>query len=123
MNHLKKKLKKFYNLLNVVEWLLWEGCTNHTKLFVAVKMLSIKIECNTLCKYFNLIGCLKETNQQKNLVPQDFYEINFFLSKLSLRSRELGYCVKDYLMYYKDTIMDVECKFCGAHIFNPYSRK
>ena len=36
----------FYDLLQAAQRPLWEGCTTHTELSVALKMLSIKTEYN-----------------------------------------------------------------------------
>ena len=44
--------KKFYNMFNAIKGWLWEGCTRHTKLPTAVKMLSIKSDYNAPYGYF-----------------------------------------------------------------------
>ena len=56
-------------MLNDIENSLWEGCIRHIKLFVAVKMLSIKSNYNVHYGYFHeMMKFLKEINLEGNLI-------------------------------------------------------
>jgi len=64
--------QKFYDLLQAAQKPLWPGCTNHTELSFAVRLLTIKSEGNMSQQSFNeMVALLKESHPTNNLVPEE----------------------------------------------------
>ena len=93
---------KFYNMLDATQRPLWLGCTVHTKLSIALKMLNIKFGNNIPHGCFDeIIMLLKEANPKRNLIPPNFYEITKLVSKLSLGQKKRYCCINGYTLFYK----------------------
>ena len=115
--------QKFYDLLHSVQKPLWPGCTDHSELSVAVRLLSIKSEGNILQRSFDQIaGLMKETLPADNTIPQDFYRTKKLVSKLGLTAEKIDCCINGCMLYYGEQSEDKQCKFCGAGRYKPRSR-
>ncbi|PKU62039.1 hypothetical protein MA16_Dca012148 [Dendrobium catenatum] len=115
--------QNFYDLLHAAQQPIWKGCTTHSELSVAVKMLSIKAEYNVARECFNqFIGLLKETNPTDNLIPTDLYRTKKLVSKLGLTYTKIDCCVNGCMLYFKEDIAETVCRHCNAPRFKPKSR-
>ena len=82
--------QKFFDLLKAAERPIWEGCSTHTELSLAVRMLSLKTQYNIPRECFDQFACLiKETSPQQNLAPEDLYRTKNLVSKLGLSSEKI----------------------------------
>jgi len=106
--------KKFYDLLHASQKPLWPGCTNHTKLFVVVRLLTIKSEGNMSQLSFNqTLTLLKETHPAENFIPEDYYRTLKLVSKLGLSAIKIDCCIDGCMLFYSDEDKQLtECKFC-----------
>ena len=65
--------KTFYNMLESAQQSLYEGCTTHSKLSAAMRLLSIKSEHNMSNRCFNdVVHLMQETTPTPNRIPLDF---------------------------------------------------
>ena len=84
-----KESEKFYEMLHAAQQPLWPGCTNHSELSVAVRMMSIKSDNNISQHCFNqFVGLMKEISPPGNLIPSDFYKTKKLVSKLGLSAKK-----------------------------------
>ena len=105
--------QKFYDMLNAAQRPLWMGCTSHTELSVALRMMSIKSDYNTSQGCFDeTMKLLQETNPEGNLVPPNLYETKKLVSKLGLGHKKIDCCLNGCMLYYKDDEGERHCKFC-----------
>jgi len=108
--------QKFYDLLQAAQKPLWPGCTNHTELSFAVRLLTIKSEGNMSQQSFNeMVALLKESHPPNNLVPEDYYRAKKIVSKLGLTAQKIDCCVNGCMLFYTEENLELkEWKFCNA---------
>ena len=115
-----KESEKFYEMLHAAQQPLWPGCTNHSELSVAVRMMSIKSDNNISQHCFNqFMGLMKEISPPGNLIPSDFYKTKKLVSKLGLSAKKIDCCFNGCMLYYKDDESLIDCKFCGHPRYKP----
>ncbi|KAF3664818.1 putative subtilisin-like protease SDD1-like [Capsicum annuum] len=107
------KAKHFYEQLNETSHPLYEG-SMHSKLSVAVRLLSIKSD------YFisqesmdSIIALMNNLNPNKFDLPKDYYTSKKLVSKLGLSSEKIDCCEKGCMLFYKDDATLEYCKFCN----------
>ncbi|KAI0494048.1 hypothetical protein KFK09_024179 [Dendrobium nobile] len=116
--------QKFFELLHSAQKPIWEGCSTHSELSIAVRMLSIKTEYNIPRECFNdVIGLMKETNPADNIIPSDLYRTKKLVSKLGLTATKIDCCINGCMFYYKDDAAEVICRSCNAPRFKQNSGK
>ncbi|KAI0504324.1 hypothetical protein KFK09_015276 [Dendrobium nobile] len=116
--------QKFFELLHSAQKPIWEGCSTHSELSIAVRMLSIKTEYNIPRECFNdVIGLMKETNPADNIIPSDLYRTKKLVSKLGLTATKIDCCINGCMLYYKDDAAEVTCHICNAPRFKQNSGK
>ena len=102
-------------MLHVVQQPLSSGCNDHSELFVAVRLLSVKSEEIFFQKSFDqIIGLMKEIHPLNNVISQAFYRTKKLVSKLSLTTQKIDYCINSCMLYYGENKEDKEYKFCGT---------
>ncbi|XP_072071887.1 uncharacterized protein [Arachis hypogaea] len=123
--------KKFYDLLQSAQRSLFEGCIDHSKLSMAVKILSVKAKGNVSQQILDdFVKATKEVMPKDNLLLSNFYEAKKLVSKLGMESNKIDCCINGCMLYYKeDDIPRKECKFCHsprlgscADIFTPFGQ-
>jgi len=108
-------IQAFFDMLLAADSPLWAGCSNHSELSVAVRMLSIKADYNMPEECFNtLLQLMREIVPPDNRVPLDFYRTKKLVSKLGLGYVKIDCCINGCMLYYKDDENETECKFCGS---------
>ncbi|XP_057445010.1 uncharacterized protein LOC130737272 [Lotus japonicus] len=111
-----KDAQEFYDLLHAAQKPLWPGCTNHTELSTAVRLLTIKSDGNISQRSFNeYMALMKETHPEGNVIPEDYYRAKKIVSKLGLTAKKVDCCDKGCMLFYTDEDMKLKhCKFCGG---------
>lgn len=86
----------------------------HSKLFVAVRLLSIKSDYSISQPGMDsIIGLVNKLNPNKIDLPKDFYMTKKMVSKLRLSSERIDCCEKGCMLFYKDDAALENCKFCN----------
>ena len=94
---------------------MWSGYNDHSKLSIAIKLLSIKSKKNIFQRSFDqIVGLMKETHPLDNVITQDFYKTKKLISKLDLTAQKIDCCINGCILYYVENKKDKECKFCGT---------
>ncbi|XP_059299093.1 uncharacterized protein LOC132051859 isoform X2 [Lycium ferocissimum] len=108
--------KRFYEQLKEASHPLYEGSV-HSKLSVAVRLLSIKSDFSiSQAGMDSIIGLMNELNPNKLDLPKDFYTTKKLVSKLGLSSERIDYCEKGCMLFYKDDATVEYCKFTSLVI-------
>ncbi|XP_075091894.1 uncharacterized protein LOC107830110 [Nicotiana tabacum] len=105
--------KRFYEQLKEASRPLYEG-SMHSKLSVAVRLLSIKSDSSiSQAGMDSIIGLMNELNMNKIDLPKDFYTAKKLVSKLGLSSERIDCCEKGCMLFYKDDASLKNYKFCN----------
>ena len=81
-------------------------------------MSSIKLEVNQSQIYFNQwTESIRELSPRCDSLPKDFYQVKRLVSKLGLKEEKIDYCLKRYMLFYKDDATLTHYKFCEEHKF------
>ncbi|XP_019266286.1 PREDICTED: uncharacterized protein LOC109243756 [Nicotiana attenuata] len=105
--------KCFYEQLQEAGRPLYEGSI-HSKLSVAVRLLSIKSDSSiSQAGMDSIIDLMNELNPNKIDLPKDFYTAKKLVSKLGLSSERIECSEKGCMLFYKDDATLENCKFCN----------
>ncbi|XP_019228470.1 PREDICTED: uncharacterized protein LOC109209617 [Nicotiana attenuata] len=105
--------RRFYEQLEEASRPLYKG-SMHSKLSVAVRLLSIKSDSSiSQAGMDSIIGLMNELNPNKIDLPKDFYTAKKLVSKLGLSSERIDCCEKGCMLFYKDDAALENCKFCN----------
>ncbi|XP_070054431.1 uncharacterized protein [Nicotiana tomentosiformis] len=109
--------KHLYEQLEEASHPLYEGST-HSKLSVAVRLLSIKSDSSiSQVGMDSIIGLMNELNPTNIGLPKDFYTAKKLVSKLGFSSERIYCCEKSCMLFYKDDESLENCKFCNQPRF------
>nr|XP_016446420.1 PREDICTED: uncharacterized protein LOC107771546 [Nicotiana tabacum] len=109
--------KHFYEQLLEANRPLYEGSV-HSKLSIAVRLLSIKSDSSIFQAVMDsIIGLMNELNPSNIDLPKDFYTAKKLVSKLGLSSERIDCCEKGCMLFYKDDTSLENCKFCNQPRF------
>ncbi|XP_019246481.1 PREDICTED: uncharacterized protein LOC109226136 [Nicotiana attenuata] len=109
--------KRFYEQLLEASRPFYEGSV-HSKLSVAVRLLSIKSDSSiSQAGMDSIIGLMNELNPSNIDLPKDFYTAKKLVSKLGLSSERIDCCEKGCMLFYKDDASLENCKFCNQPRF------
>lgn len=102
----------FYEQLRDVSRPFFKG-SSHSKLSVAVRLLSIKSDWNvTEGAMDSMIDLMKELVDPNVDIPDSYYKAKRLISKLGLSSTRIDCCENGCMLYFKDDIDLESCKFC-----------
>ncbi|XP_052188767.1 uncharacterized protein LOC127799085 [Diospyros lotus] len=105
----------FYEMLDNARTPIYDGCTTHTELSTAMRMLGIKADFNLSEQCYNAwVQLINELMPEGNRMPNDFYRTKKMVSKLGLGFQKIDCCVNMCMLYFKDDTNAIECKFCHA---------
>nr|XP_016453702.1 PREDICTED: uncharacterized protein LOC107778035 [Nicotiana tabacum] len=105
--------RRFYEQLEEASRPLYKG-SMHSKLSVAVRLLSIKSDSSiSQAGMDSIISLMNELNPNKIDLPKDFYTTKKLVSKLGLSSERIDCCEKGCMLFYKDDAALENCKFCN----------
>ena len=103
----------FYEQLRDCSSPLFNG-SQHSKLSVAVRLLSIKSDNNiSQGAMDSMIELMKELVDPNVEIPDSYYKANALVSKLGLSSIRIDCCEKGCMLYYKEDVNLESCKFCS----------
>ncbi|XP_019253809.1 PREDICTED: uncharacterized protein LOC109232493 [Nicotiana attenuata] len=101
-SELNDEAKRFYGQLLEASRPLYEGSV-HSKLSVAVRLLSIKSDRSiSQAGMDSIIGLMNKLNPSNIDLPKDFYTAKKLVSKLGLSSERIDCCEKGCMLFYKD---------------------
>jgi len=110
----------FYNMLQSAQQPLYEGCTSHSELSAAMRLLSIKSTHNMSQRCFNdIVHMMHETTPTPNRLPTSFADVKQRVKELGLDAIEIDCCRNGCMIYYKDDGGLTSCKFCQLDRFMP----
>jgi len=90
-----KKAQDFYNLLEKINELLFEG-SNDSKLSMCARLLAAKSDWNVPDKCLeHFVKMLLDATPIKDNLPKSYYEAQRFVSKLGLESKRIDCCSND----------------------------
>ncbi|KAK6796413.1 hypothetical protein RDI58_004114 [Solanum bulbocastanum] len=102
----------FYEQLRDCSSPLFNG-SQHSKLSVAVRLLSIKSDNNISQGAMNsMIDLMRELVDPNVEIPDSYYKANSLVSKLGLSSIRIDCCENGCMLYYKEDVDLESCKFC-----------
>ncbi|XP_075074775.1 uncharacterized protein LOC142162330 [Nicotiana tabacum] len=105
--------RRFYEQLEEASRPLYKG-SMHSKLSVAVRLLSIKSDSSIFqAGMDSIIGLMNELNPNKIDLHKDFNTAKKLVSKLGLSSERIDCCEKGCMLFYKDDATLENCKFCN----------
>ena len=103
----------FYEQLRDCSSPLFNG-SQHSKLSVAVRLLSIKSDNNiSQGAMDSMIDLMKELVDPNVEIPDSYYKANALVSKLGHSSIRIDCCEKGCMLYYKEDVNLESCKFCS----------
>jgi hypothetical protein len=107
-------VRKFYDILEAADTLIWEGCTSHLQLSLVSRLLNIKFENTMSEKCFNqVVQLIKEVAPDRNKIPDNFYDIKKLVSWLGLPIQKLTRVRMNACFIGKGDDACKDCKFCG----------
>ncbi|WMV57812.1 hypothetical protein MTR67_051197 [Solanum verrucosum] len=108
-----EKANIFYEQLRDCSSPLFNG-SQHSKLSVVVRLLSIKSDNNiSQGAMDSMIDLMKELVDRNIEIPDSYYKENALVSKLGLSSIRIDCCEKGCMLYYKEDVNLESCKFCS----------
>ncbi|XP_049368611.1 uncharacterized protein LOC125833494 [Solanum verrucosum] len=108
-----EEAKIFYEQLRDCSSPLFNG-SQHSKLSVAVRLLSIKSDNNISQGVMDsMIDLMKELVDPNVEIPDSCCKANALVSKLGLFSIRIDCCKNSWMLYYKEDIDLKSCKFCN----------
>ena len=112
----------FYKMLESSQQPLFEGCSTHSELSAAMRLLSIKSEHNMSNRCFNdVVHLMQETTPMPNRIPSDFNAVKKKVKELGLDYKSIHCCRNGCMLYWKEDCALDACKFCGAERFKNHS--
>ncbi|KAL6548500.1 hypothetical protein OROGR_008921 [Orobanche gracilis] len=105
--------KKFYDMLEAANELLWDGCEKHTKLSLVARLMSIKAE-NRMSKkcYDQIAELMKEIAPENNDITRNFYSSKKLLRGMGLPAEKIDCCENGCMLYWGDDLNKLCCKIC-----------
>ncbi|GJV39971.1 putative transposase-associated domain-containing protein [Tanacetum coccineum] len=108
--------KEYYDMLEVDDEPLYEGCQKYSTLEAATRLLNWKAECNVPEETYN-----RALSIFKDMLPGDklvgnFYETKKILRKLNLPREKIHACKNHCMLFYGkvDSFLS-KCKVCGHY--------
>jgi len=108
----------FYNMLESAQQPLYEGCSTHSELSTAMRLLSVKSEHNmSNCCFNDVVHLMQETTPTPNRIPLDFNAVKKKVKELRLDYKSIHCCQNGCMIYWKEDAKLVACKFYGSDRF------
>ena len=96
-------VEAFYIMFQSAQQPLHKGCTTHSELFAAMRLLSIKSTHNMSQRCFNNVAhMMQETTPTPNRLPMSFANVKRRVKELGLNVIEIDCCWDGCMIYYKD---------------------
>jgi len=103
----------FYNIVQAAQQSLYDGCSTHSELSTAVRLLSIKSDYNMPQNCFNeIVQLMNEVCPPNNRVPNNYEQTKKVLKDLGNDVVRIDYCRKGCMLFFKDDINLDACMFC-----------
>ena len=89
---------------------LWDGCTNHSELFVVVQVFTIKSDYGlSATSYDRIVEWAKSNLHEGNRLKENFYATTSMMKPLGLRYQKIDMCQSFCMLYYFENAELIEC--------------
>ena len=108
----------FYNMVQVLQQPLYDGCSTHSELSTAVRLLNIKSDYNIPQNCFNeIVQIMKEMYPPNNCVPKNYGQTKKVVKDLGNNVVQVDCCRKGCMLFFKEDANLDACKFCEHSIW------
>ncbi|KAL9375059.1 hypothetical protein Peur_031938 [Populus x canadensis] len=98
---------RFFDLLKVSDELLWDNCTNHSKLSVVAYVFTIKLDYRlSEVGYDRIVELVRSILLKGNRLKENFYTANSMIKLIGLRYQKIGMCPNVCMLYYLENVDD-----------------
>jgi len=99
---------------------LWDGCTNHSKLFVVAQVFTIKSDHGlSEAEYDKIIEWARSFLLEGNRLKENFYAAKSIMKPLGLGYQKIDMCPNFCMLYYLENAEMTECMTCGHSRYKP----
>jgi len=100
--------------------LLWDGCTNHSKLSVVAQVFTIKSDHRlSEAGYDKIIEWARSILPEENRLKENFYAAKSMMKPLHLGYQKIDMCPNFCLLYYLENGELTKCTICGHSRYKP----
>jgi len=104
----------FYNMVQALQQPLYDGCSAHSELSTAVRLLNIKSDYNIPQNCFNeIVQIMKEMYPPNNCVPNSYGQTKKVVKDLSNDVVQIDCWQIGCMLFFKEDANLNACKFCG----------
>ncbi|KAF6162510.1 hypothetical protein GIB67_003056, partial [Kingdonia uniflora] len=97
---------------------LYPGCKGFTVLAFVIRLYKLKVKHNwSEISSTELLQVFQEVLPPDNKVPADSYCSNKIISRVGLEYEEIYACPNDFILYWKENALQIECPTCGASMY------
>jgi hypothetical protein len=105
---------RFFDLLKDSNELLWDGCTNYSKLSVVAQVFTIKSDHGlSEAGYNKIIEWARSILPEGNKLKENFYAAKSMMKPLGLGYQKIDMCPNFCMLYYLENFELTECITCG----------
>jgi len=111
---------RFFDLLKDSDELLWDGCTNHSKLSAVAQVFTIKSNHRlSEAGYDKIIEWERNILPEGNRLKENFYVAKSMMKPLGLGYQKIDICLNFCMLYYLENAEMTECMTCGHSRYKP----
>ena len=111
---------RFFDLLKDSDEILWDGCTNHSKLLAIAQVSTIKSDCGlSEAGYDKIIEWVRSILPEENMLKENFYAAKSMMKSLGLGYQKIDMCPNFCMLYYLENVELTECITCVHSVTNP----
>jgi len=111
---------RFFDLLKYSDELLWDGCTNHSKLSAVAQVFTIKSDHGlSEAGYDKIIEWARSILPDGNRLKENFYAAKSMMKPLGLGYQKIDMCPNFCMLYYLENAELTECMTCGHSRYKP----
>jgi hypothetical protein len=111
---------RFFDLLKDSDELLWDGCTNHSKLSAVAQVFTIKSDHRlSQAGYDKIIEWARSSLPEGNRLKENFYATKSMMKPLGLGYQKIDMCPNFYMLYYLENAEMTECMTCRHSRYKP----
>jgi len=111
---------RFFDLLRDSNELLWDGCTNYSKLSAIAQVFTIKSDYGlSEASYDKIIEWTRSILPEENRLKENYYVAKSMMKPLSLGYQKIDICPNFCMLYYLENIEMTECITYGHSRYKP----
>jgi hypothetical protein len=113
-------MARCFDLLKDSDKPLWDGCTNHSKLFVVADVFTIKLNyrLSEAC-YDRIVEWAKNILPERNRLKENLYDVKFMMKPLGLGYQKINTCLNFCMLYFFENDELTEYRTCGHSHYKP----